>query len=112
MRLEAKTRNIDAIGKYLIVEGDELNDKIDRMLAKVDELGKYWKGPDYDNFREAYRVYLMNMKTSYIKLNAFGNALKGVSRYYSDVNETFGSKMRKIGDECVRDLRREQHRVS
>ena len=41
----------------------------------------------------------MNAKTTYIELNSFGNALKKVAYLYNDGDNTFGSQMRKLGNE-------------
>lgn len=97
MLLKAKYEDIDSLGDYLINEADELNKTIDSMISKIDSLGNFWSGPDYENYKEVYKTYLLNTKTSSIELNAFGNAIKRVSYYYGEVDMDFGMKMRKIG---------------
>ena len=97
MLLKAKYENIDSIGTFLIEESSEFNRKIDDMISKIEKLETYWSGPDYENYKVVYETYLKNLKTTYIELNAFGNAIKRVSYYFGDVDMDFGLRMRKLG---------------
>ena len=99
MRVEADYKKIYTLGDYLVDEAEEYKAKIDKMIEKLECLEAYWSGPDYDNYKEVYKTYLMNAKTTYIELNAFGNALKKVAYLYNDGDNTFGSQMRKLGNE-------------
>ena len=99
MRVEANYKDLNSLGDYLVSEADDFNKKINNMINKLEELETYWSGPDYDNYREVYKTYLLNTKTTYIELNAFGNALKTVSGLYSGVDNDFGNEMRRFGNE-------------
>jgi uncharacterized protein YukE len=101
MYIKTDYDDLKSMGKYLVNTADDFNSTIDKMLSKLDELELYWKGPDYDNYKEVYRTYLLNIKTSYIELNAFGNALDRVSYYYGQIDSEFDDKMRKMGNEDV-----------
>jgi uncharacterized protein YukE len=99
MLIKAKYENIDSIGDYLVEEASEFNRKIEDMISKLENLELYWSGPDYENFKKVYGTYLRNLKTTYIELNAFGNALRKVSYYFGEVDVDFGLRMRKMGNQ-------------
>ena len=103
MRVEANYKSLNSLGEYLISEADDFNDKVSKMIEKLEELETYWSGPDYDNYKEVYKTYLMNTKTTYIELNAFGNALKKVSSLYGNVDNDFGNEMKRFGNEHGRE---------
>ena len=99
MYVKTNYNSIKSVGDYLVDRAEEFNKKIDSMIAKLEELEAYWSGPDYDNYKEVYKTYLLNAKTSYIEMNALGNALDRVSFYYGEMDNKFGEKMRKFGEE-------------
>ena len=74
MYFKAEYNNISFLGEYLNTVASEFNENVDAMIKKVEELGNYWSGPDYENYKISYVTYLRNIKTTYIELNAFGNA--------------------------------------
>lgn len=99
MFVKTNYTSIKSVGDYLVNRAEDFNTKIDNMIAKLEELEAYWSGPDYDNYKEVYKTYLLNVKTSYIEMNALGNALDRVSYYYGEIDNGFGEKMRKFGEE-------------
>ena len=102
MYIKAEYKNISSLGEYLVSRADDYKKTVDNMISKLEELENYWSGPDYDNYKEVYKVYLQNIKTTYIELNAFGNALKKVGSIYGETDENFGETMRKMGKEDAR----------
>ena len=99
MYIKAEYKNISSLGEYLVSRAEDYKKDVDDMIGKLEELENYWSGPDYDNYKEVYKVYLQNIKTTYIELNAFGNALMKVSSLYSEQDNKFGNTMRKMVDD-------------
>jgi uncharacterized protein YukE len=98
MYLKVDYQNVGSIGSYFVEQSHELNKRLDTMNNLLDELASYWKGPDYDNYKEVYGTYLKNCKTSSIELNAIGNALSRIGYYYGEADMDFGIKTREMGN--------------
>ncbi len=98
MYVRADYEMISSLSEYLITMADEYKEIINDMMSKLDELENYWSGPDYENYRESYKSYLRDIKTTYVQLNAYGNALKKVSGFYSDIDVKFGEAMKRFGN--------------
>ena len=96
MYIKAEYQNISSLGEYLIAVATDYNEDVDAMIKDLEELGSYWSGPDYENYKKAYRSYLQNIKTTYIELNAFGNALKKVGNLYEEVDVNFDNTVKKV----------------
>lgn len=96
MNVEAEYQNISSLGDYLVAVATDYNDEVDAMIKDLEELGNYWKGPDYENYKMSYKSYLQNIKTTYIELNAFGNALRKVANLYGEVDVNFDNTVKKV----------------
>ena len=96
MYFKAEYKNISFLGEYLVAVANDYNEDIEAMIKDLEELGKYWNGPDYENYKKSYKSYLQNIKTTYVELNAFGNALKKVANLYGDIDVKFDSTVKKI----------------
>ena len=98
MRLKAEYDSINAIGTYFVEESKELENNINDINRLIEELSKYWKGTDYETFKNNSTSNMTNVINTAIEFNAFGNALKKISRIYGDIDNDFGTKLKRVKD--------------
>lgn len=96
MKLRAEYDTIKAIGEFFISESDELDSNIDDIKKLIEELSYYWKGTDYDVFRNNSISNITNVENTAIEFNAFGNALKKISGIYGGIDNDFSTKIKRV----------------
>ena len=96
MKLKSEYENLDAVGDFFVVESDELETKIKELIGYTEELGKYWQGDDYDVYKNNSISNLQNITNTSIEFNAYGNALKKISKIYGELDNDFSIKLRRM----------------
>ena len=99
MYIKAEYENIYTLGKYLETVANDYKYDLEAIEKKLEELGNYWTGADYNNYKELYTAYLKQIQVKYVELTAFGKALKKVANLYNESDLGFDNTLRKIGNE-------------
>ena len=96
MKLRAEYDEIKILGDFFIKESEDLSGNIDDIKKLIEELSNYWKGKDYEVFRNNSISNITNMENTSIEFNAFGNALKKISGIYSGIDNDFSTKIKRV----------------
>ncbi len=96
MKLKSEYENLNAVGDFFTVESDELETKVKELIEYTNELGNYWQGDDYDVYKNNAVSNLQNITNTSIEFNAFGNALKKIANIYSELDNDFSTKLKRM----------------
>lgn len=87
------------IGNSLKNEVLELDKLFKEILLLIEELSTCWSGIDYDNFSQNTYAYIKNLKFNIEELKFLANFIQLASKSYSDTDDEWGGKIRKMGED-------------
>lgn len=87
------------LGSDVLKESDTLITDLNDIMSIIDEIGECWQGVDYNNFKNTAITYIQEQEDITKQIEFMGKFMTYASGVYTDYNETWGEKMRRIGDD-------------
>ena len=99
MEVKVDYGKIYDIGTNVIKENDDLLTNLNDIMKIIDEIGECWQGTDYNNFKNNSITYISKQEEMLKQLEFMGKYMTFASGVYTDYNETWGEKMKRMGDD-------------
>ena len=106
MEIKADYGKLYDMGMEVVEQTDILVTNLNDILKIIEELENSWQGTDYNNFKTTAVEFINSEEGTTEQLQFMGKYLTYASGVYSDFNELWGTRMRRIGVDDYEDGQR------
>ena len=95
MELRVKHKELNDVSIEIVNNSVLLDNKIDLLLSKINELKDNWKGIDADNFYENITEYLNELKSIPVFYNDMSLLIDKMNNSYKDTDNSYLDALKK-----------------
>ncbi len=103
MKLKVDYLEIEKVEKTNIEAAVKLEDEIDYILGKLEELKDIWQGEDADVFYRNSEIFINRMKVLPNFLNVMGTFIGNSNKSYNELEDRFKKKLERERDKNEQD---------
>ena len=87
------------VGSDVVKNNEDLLNEFNKLLEILDDMQNHWDGTDFSNFKTTAVEYINNQRDLISELDFMGKYMTYASGVYRNINETWGEKMKRIGED-------------
>ena len=99
MEIKVDYGKLNENGNDIVKNNEALLTEFNNLLQIIDKMKASWDGTDYNNFKTTAVTYIEEQKEMVDKINFMGKFMIYASGSYEQMNEHWGEKMKRIGED-------------